>query len=210
MDNKRIYTVGHSNHSIDYFLELLHTHNINCIVDVRSMPASKFNPQYNQVELKATLKSNTIVYMHFKDEFGARQESEEYIDENGQVNFQYFRKSREFQNGVERIDLGVENGYRIALMCSEGNPLECHRFSMISGYFSKLGFQVLHILRDKSAIEHQQLEKKLLERYSDQVLVPSLFESTSDTTEMLETAYTLHNKEIGWKSIRRAQKKTYG
>ena len=165
-DNKTIYTIGHSNHEIDYFLELLQSQKINCVVDVRSIPASKYNPQFNQKPLGAFLKKNEIIYMHFGDEFGARQEDEKLLDENGCVNFIWFQKTRAFQEGIERIDIGLEKGFKIALMCSEGNPLECHRFSMISVYLESIDIEVQHILKNKTLLSNLALEAQLPVSYT--------------------------------------------
>ena len=73
MENKLIYTVGHSNQEIEEFRSLIQTFDINCIVDVRSVPASAYTPQFNQDNLKYYLRQYNIVYLHFGKEFGARR-----------------------------------------------------------------------------------------------------------------------------------------
>jgi len=198
-ENRTIYTIGHSNHEIDFFLELLQSQNIDCVVDVRSTPASKYNPQFNQKPLSAFLKNKEITYMHFGQEFGARQEDEGLLDENGCVNFAWFRKTRAFQNGIERIDIGLDKGFKIALMCSEGNPLECHRFSMISVYLAEIGMEVKHILKDKSLLSNVELEQQLLKKFKKKLPQPSLFTPDVDEKAQLKAAYELHNQWIGWK-----------
>ena len=209
LKDKTIYTIGHSNHEIDYFLELLQSQEINCIVDVRSTPASKYNPQFNQKSLSAFLKKNGVLYMHFGHEFGARQEDEKLLDENGCVNFEWFRKTRAFQDGVERIDIGLEKGYKIALMCSEGNPLECHRFSMISGYLEEIDISVQHILKDKSLLSNQGLEAQLLKKFKKKLPQPSLFDPDVDEKKQLKAAYQLHNQWIGWKPKQENQQENH-
>lgn len=198
MNTREIFTVGHSNHRIEYFLELLKFKEINCLIDVRSSPSSNFSPQYNKQPLKNYLRKNNIIYMHFKDEFGARHQQKSVLDENGQVNFELFRKTAKFQIGVERIDMGLSKGYKIALMCSEGNPLECHRFSMISVYMNKIGYNVYHILKNKSIKTQKQLEDELIEKYRGKLPKPSLFEPNISDDFVIEQAYELHNKDIGW------------
>ena len=136
--------------------------------------------------------------MHFKEEFGARQEDEKLLDEHGCVNFVWFRKTRAFQDGVERIDIGLEKGFKIALMCSEGNPLECHRFSMISVYLEEIGIKVQHILKDKTLLSNQALEEQLLKKFKKKLPQPSLFEPNIDEKKQLKVAYQLHNQWIGW------------
>ena len=203
MDYKReVFTVGHSNHPIEYFLELLESQGINSLIDVRSMPASSYNPQFNKEPLENFLKRHGITYMHFGEEFGARHDDEDLLNEDGVVNFETFRKSFSFQKGVERVDIGLSKGYKIALVCSEGNPLECHRFSMISVYLEEIGIQVNHILKDKSVKSHKVLEKELLKKYKKKIPQPSLFKPDINEEDQLNFAYKQHNKEIGWQSER--------
>ena len=81
MDRPTIYTVGHSTHQIEVFLDLLKTHSINCLIDVRSVAASSYNPQYNKEPFSACLNANGILYMHFAEEFGARHTNLDLLDE---------------------------------------------------------------------------------------------------------------------------------
>lgn len=200
--NREVYTVGHSNHPIEYFLELLQSQDINCLIDVRSMPASSYSPQFNKESFENFLKQYGITYMYFGEEFGARHDDQDILDEEGVVNFETFRKSFAFQQGVERVDIGLSKGFKIALMCSEGNPLECHRFSMISVYLEEIGIHVKHILKDKSVKSHTELEKELLEKYKKKIFQLSMFEQNVNEKDPLKHAYKLHNKEIGWQSER--------
>jgi uncharacterized protein (DUF488 family) len=193
-----IYTVGHSSHAPEYFLELLQAYDIDHIVDVRSVPASKFNPQYNQKPLAAFLQLHGIRYLHFPQEFGARHTDPELWDETGRVDFEKVRHSEAFRTGVRRIETGLERGYRIALMCSEAEPLDCHRFAMISVHFAQMGYTVSHILKDKTLLDNKGLEEKLMEKYHKKLPRPSLFEPDISQKEQLEAAYRLRNKDIGW------------
>ena len=163
MGDYRLYSIGHSSQTQEEFLALLTSYGINCIVDVRSVPASKYSPQFNQENLKWFLKSHGIQYLHFGDEFGARRTDS--IDENGQVNFELAVKTPNFQQGVVRLMRGLEKGYQIALMCSEADPLECHRFSMVSRYFYDLGLDVQHILKDGTLASHASLEKEMINQF---------------------------------------------
>ena len=82
MKKNQIYTVGHSTHEIDYFIELIKHFDINCIVDVRSIAASSYNPQFNKDFLSNSLKKNSILYMHFSEEFGARHTDPDLLDDD--------------------------------------------------------------------------------------------------------------------------------
>jgi uncharacterized protein (DUF488 family) len=193
-----IYTIGHSTHPIDYFLDLLKTFNVNCVVDVRSIAASSYNPQYNKEALSNFLKNNDVVYMHFAEEFGARHGEPELLDDEGKVDFEKVRKSWHFQQGIERLWQGINKGYTIALMCSESEPFDCHRFSMISIALEKDGFHVEHILKDKTSKSNAQIESQLLKKYEKKLPKPNMFDPNVSLDDQLKCAYRLRNKEIAY------------
>lgn len=197
MDKQIIYTVGHSTHQLDYFLELLQEYSVNCIVDVRSVAASGYNPQYNKEPLSNFLKNNRITYLHFAEEFGARHNDPDLLDEDGKVDFEKVRKSWNFKKGVERLWQGINKKFTIALMCSESDPLECHRFSMVSIALEKDGFEVKHILKDKTLKSNADLEKQLLKKYHKKIPRTDIFENVT-LNEQLKVAYRLRNKEIAY------------
>ena len=195
MNNTVIYTIGHSNHEPEAFADLLRHFGVNCVVDVRSIPASGRFPQFNKAALSEFLKSKNINYLHFSKEFGARHTDPELLDEEGKVDFEKVRRTEDFQNGVERLRTGIEKGYIIALMCSEAEPFDCHRFSMISGFLEKSGFEIKHILKDKTLKTNAQLENQLLKKYHKELpFAPSL-------EEQLSHAYRLRNKDVAFSPL---------
>lgn len=209
MDKPIIYTVGHSTHSPDYFLELLKEHSINCLVDVRSVAASTYNPQYNKEPLSNFLKANQIIYLHFAEEFGARHRDPDLLDDEGRVDFVKVQKSWNFKRGVERLWQGIEKGFTITLMCSESDPLDCHRFSMISIALEKDGFEVLHILKDKTLRTNANLENQLLKKYDKKIPKPDIFTPTVSVTEQLKIAYRLRNEDIGFSPYAKEPEEKY-
>jgi len=198
MNKPIIYTVGHSTHQLNFFLELLKIVEINCIVDIRSVPASTHNPQYNQDTFKNFLNNNNVVYLHFAKEFGARQTDCNLLDNEGKLDFAKFRKTEPFNQGIERIRQGISKGFRIALMCSESEPLDCHRFSMVSIGLENGGFEVKHILKDKSIKTNLELEKELLKKYEKKISQNNLFDMEISIGIQLNEALILKNKEIGF------------
>lgn len=200
MANK-IYTVGHSTHEINYFVELLMHFNINCLIDVRSVAASKYNPQFNKDFLSNFLKKKGIVYLHFAKEFGARHTNPALLDEDGKVDFDKVRASFEFKNGVSRLLNGIEKGFTITLMCSESEPIECHRFSMISVALEKEGFEVFHILKDKTLKSNANLESMLLKKFDKKLPKPSIFEPEISLEQQLKVAYKLLNQEVAYSPL---------
>ncbi|MCX6133015.1 MAG: DUF488 domain-containing protein [Ignavibacteriales bacterium] len=198
MDKPTIFTVGHSTHTLEYFLELLQAHSINCLVDVRSVAASSYNPQYNKDILSHFLDEHSIIYMHFAEEFGARHSEPELLDEDGKVDFDKVRETEAFKRGVVRIKQGVDKGYIIALMCSEAEPFDCHRFSMVSIALDREGFDVIHILKDKTTKRNAQLENQLLKKYDKKIPKPDIFEPDVTLDQQLAVAYRLRNKDIAF------------
>lgn len=195
---KLIYTVGHSTHALDYFRELLESQQINSVVDVRQVAASTYNPQYNGKVLKDYLQQHQIVYVHMGEEFGARSRDLALLDEEGRMDFDKVRQSKSFQNGVERLKKGLQKGYRIALMCSQSDPFDCHHFALIAYYLVHHGFTVKHILKDKTCIDNTVLERLLLEKYRKKLPQRDLFNHIGDQ-ERLEVAYRLRGKSIAYK-----------
>ncbi|HSV10821.1 MAG TPA: DUF488 domain-containing protein [Hanamia sp.] len=193
-----IFTIGHSTHQIDYFVELLKEYAVNCVIDVRSVAASTYNPQFNKEPLSNYLKKKGITYQHFADEFGARHSDPDLLDEEGKVDFEKIRKSWLFKNGVERLWMAIDKGFTIALMCSEGEPFDCHRFSMISIALEKDGFEVKHILKDKTLKSNAELEKQLLKKYDKKIPKPDMFDPNISVEDQLKAAYRLRNKEIAF------------
>lgn len=200
MSGYRLYSIGHSNQTQEEFLALLVQYNINCIIDVRSVPASKYSPQFNQDALKWFLKNQGVLYLHFGDEFGARRTDS--INEEGQVDFELAVMTPSFQQGAYRLMKGLEKGYQIALMCSEADPLECHRFSMVSRYFYEKGLDVQHILKDGLLASHESLEKEMINQYLHSrkyhLSEVDLLFGTYSNEEQRKDAYHLKNKEIGY------------
>ena len=197
-----IYTIGHSNHKIDYFKELLDAYQIDCLIDVRSMPASAYNPQFNKESLSNYLKYYKINYLHFGEEFGARHTEKDLLDDFGKVDFDKVRKTEKFLSGVNRLKIGLSKGFKIALMCSEAEPFDCHRFSMISYYLVRNGFYVKHILKDKSLIDNSELEKRLLKKYEKSIPKPTLFDSkVLSLIDQLNLAYRLRNMEVAYDTL---------
>lgn len=147
-----IFTIGHSTHPKDHFTRLLLANGITVLCDVRSKPYSRTNPQFNREELKETVRRHGIKYVFLGKELGARSDDPACY-ENGKVKYDRLARTELFTHGLERIQKGVLK-YRIALMCAEKEPLECHRSILIARHLVKRGLEVRHILRD-GRVENQ-------------------------------------------------------
>jgi uncharacterized protein (DUF488 family) len=128
----QIFTIGHSTDTIETFIEYLKRHQIDTVVDVRSIPYSRFASQFNKEDLSASLKEKNIFYIPMGNNLGGRYTERELLFEDGKVDFSKVVLTDRFQEGIYRVETGIKKGYKIVLMCSEKNPIECHRFSLIS------------------------------------------------------------------------------
>src|SRR3990172_6136423 len=195
MNERIIYTIGHSDHSIERFIVLLKQHVITAVADVRSAPYSRFHPQFNKDTLATSLKKEKIAYIFLGKELGARTDDSAYY-ENGQVDFKQLANRAEFKSGLERILKGSEK-YRIALMCAEKETLDCHRTILICHKLKRLGVGIKHILSDGSLEDHQNAESRLLKLTNCE---RSLFDQNMSDDARLEPAYRKRAGEIANKA----------
>lgn len=191
MTHATIFSIGHSNHSIEYFLSLLQNSKINMVVDVRSAPFSRMFPQFNQALLKKSLGDYEIGYLFLGDQIGGRSnDPDDYID--GQVTYKSLAKKEAFNSGISRLREGSAK-YQIAIMCSEKEPLDCHRTLLISEALVAGGVAVRHIHADGKVETHGDTLVRLLALHN--LSSPDLF---SDDTERVQEALTLQEKKIAY------------
>lgn len=154
------FSIGHSNHSIETFIGLLRRHGVTTIGDVRSHPYSRYVPQYSRSSLERALRQAGIAYSSFGKELGARSDNP-ICYKQGKVQYDYLAKQPEFADGIERV-IGVAQQHKVALMCAEKDPLECHRALLVARKLYELGYQITHIHGDGSLENHTTLESRLL------------------------------------------------
>ena len=157
MKKPSLFTIGHSTRSIDEFVELLKAHNIKGIVDVRSIPMSHHNPQFNTDTLKESLKKAHIRYKHLKKLGGLRHSKNDSINLGWRnVSFRGFADymaTPEFLKGLEELTK-IASTRKTAIMCAEAVPWRCHR-SLIADALSKKGWAVKDIMTRTSATKHR-------------------------------------------------------
>ena len=154
----RIFTIGHSTHSLEEFIALLQQHGITALADVRSAPFSRFNPQFNKDALEQEMKSHDIKYVFLGRELGARREDPSCY-KNGQVQYERLKNATLFLEGIDRVIQGAEK-HNIALMCAEKEPSDCHRTFFVARALKERGVSVSHILDDGSLESHEITMKK--------------------------------------------------
>lgn len=186
-----VYTIGHSTHTIDKFLDLLEQNGVTAIADVRSRPFSRHNPQFNKDVLSAELKKRGIAYVFVGKELGARTDDHSCY-EGGKVRYGRLANTSIFKAGIERVLSGAQK-YRIALMCAEKEPLDCHRTLLVSRALEQRGASIVHILADGSTEAQTQTMSRLL----DLVGLPQedMFRSRD---ELVAMAHELREEKIAY------------
>lgn len=195
MNSHAIYTIGHSNHTIERFIDLLKMHGVEVVADVRSVPVSSRHPQFNRDPLKAALASAGIKYLFLGKELGARRTEREAYE--GQVaSYERIGGLPAFREGLDRVRKGAES-FRVALMCAEKDPLDCHRALLVCRHLRDaiLG-PIQHILADGSLEAHEQTERRLV---ADMGMNADQVEMFSDQSEpTLERAYRKRGLKIAF------------
>ena len=199
MPDTPIFTIGHSTQSLEQFTELLQRYDIEFVIDVRSTPYSGRVPHFNKEPLAAWLRRHQIRYTHMPEEFGARKLDRELLDAEQRVDFDRVRATAEFRSGVDRLKRGAAQGHRIALMCAEADPYDCHRFSMIAFQLVREGLAVQHILRDGRAIDNSQLEQRLRDEYGVTAQADMIGPPPTDAAQ-LEEVYRRRGREVAYSS----------
>lgn len=195
-----LYTIGHSSHTAEEFLALLRREGVNCIVDVRSLPQARYYPHFNQDKLIEWLPKEGVQYLSFCREFGPRQYDS--LTADGQVNFEQAARQPAFLQAAARIERGMTLGYRIALMCSEGDPYECHRFCFLGRYFHEQGVKVFHYMHRGELATHLDLQTRMVQYYLRKGRIPavtSLFDAFTEA-DQIAAAYRQKNREIGFQT----------
>jgi uncharacterized protein (DUF488 family) len=156
MGTSIIWTIGHSTRSADEFQEILRSHEIETLVDVRSFPGSRRYPHFNKLELANFLQQIGVEYSH-SPQLGGRRRPNAHSKNTAWKNASFrayadHMETDEFKKGIEDL-LRLLNEKRIAIMCAEALWWRCHR-SLISDYLKARGIEVIHILDGKHTEEH--------------------------------------------------------
>lgn len=159
---REVLTIGHSNHPIQHFLALLHGAGVTAVADVRSVPHSRHVPQFNHETLKATLRDAGIAHVHLGRELGGRPRNSQPRP-GGAPDYEKIARTETFQVGLRRVLDGAAT-HRVALMCAEQYPLDCHRCLLVGRALAARGARVRHILPDGALTTQADIEAELLRR----------------------------------------------
>lgn len=163
-NNSAVLTIGHSNHSLEAFTGLLAQHSVTALADVRSVPWSRFNPQFNKESLATTLAALGVQYVYLGHELGGRS-NDPGCYEDGRIRYDRLAQTDRFREGIERVMSGIRKYYLIALMCSEKEPLDCHRTLLVAQSLIERGVGIKHILPDGQLEPHASTMQRLISRF---------------------------------------------
>jgi uncharacterized protein (DUF488 family) len=188
----QIFSIGHSTHSLGYFIDLLRFADISAIADVRSTPYSRHQPQFNREHLGVSLKEEGIAYAFLGRELGGRGVGPSVRDHNGRVQYDKVAETSLFHDGIKRLREGGKR-MRIAMMCTEAEPLNCHRTILVSRYLVNRGVEVTHIHPGRRLESHYDAEDRLLRITG--LHQPEMFRTRS---EILEEAYQRQEDRVAY------------
>ncbi len=144
-----LYSVGHSSHPFERFLELLSEYEIEVVADVRTSPYSRYSPQFDQRDLRYGLREVGLHYMFLGKTLGGRPEGDRFYDSEGHISYGRVAKTDWFRLGLNRLREGGAK-FRTAMLCSEEDPKDCHRFLLVTRALHTVGEKVSHIRGDGS------------------------------------------------------------
>jgi uncharacterized protein (DUF488 family) len=152
MGDPRILTIGHSSHAFARFLELIQAAGVTAVADVRSRPVSRWVPHFNRQALQAALAEHGIGYLFLGRELGGRPDDPALM-KGSKPDYAAMAHAPVFADGIARV-IEASTTDRVALLCAERDPIDCHRFVLIARALAARGVDVAHILAN-GAIETQ-------------------------------------------------------
>ena len=190
-----LFTIGHSTHSLSRFIELLNLYAVKEVWDVRSQPYSKYNRIFNKECIERELSKSNIIYSFMGYELGGRTSNPSCYDENKKLQYHLMAQWPVFQTALTQISDKLKT-CNIALMCSENDPLNCHRMILIcrelckkTNFFEK---EIKHILFDGSTRTNKEMERALMDKFK---LYPDMFRTKK---ECIKEAYNRQAQKIAY------------
>lgn len=197
-----IFTIGHSNYSIDRLIDMLRYFNIDCVVDVRGTPYSKYNVQFDKETIRYSLTKAGFIYIYMAKELAAKRLNKISYNDEGYADFEKVIHEDDFKKGVERLRGGCRKGYKIAILGAMQDPIRCHRSILVGRALREHGFNVKHMLDDYSIVYQEDIEENLLNKYfknRGQITIDSLLGNGLTDEDMIKEGYRMANKEIGYR-----------
>lgn len=194
---RTVYSIGYGLRSQEGFINTLQMLGIDTVIDVRRIPKSRFAPQFNEDVIYEALQDKGIAYFSAGEKLGARSTDRALLNEAGQIDWEKARQETSFKEGIAAIKEHAEGGQLIAVVCTEGDPLVCHRLGTVSRSLAAEGMDVRHVLTNGEVVSHTEMEDRLLQKYIRKNMIPSVESGTYSA--QLEEAYKALNREHGYR-----------
>ena len=162
MTDTTIFSIGHGTRTIESFISLLQKFDISYVIDVRTKPRSRFNPQYNKDRFAAFLREYGIRYVFMGDNLGGIPKDPSCYDQEGKVDYEKVKTKDFFLDGIERIQTAYSKNIRVACVCSEISPCDCHRSKLIGEVLKERNVPILHINKEGILEDQESVIKKVL------------------------------------------------
>lgn len=183
---KACCTIGYGNLPAEDFVNLLAGAGIDTVIDVRSVPYSRFNPDFKREPVEKFLAGHAIAYRYLGDKIGGRRLEPELLRPDGSTDYRKVRATEKFRAGIDEVVAIVSSGKNVALMCAELEPERCHRFVLISPALQARGVPVVHILPDGRVQSNEELERVMVDRLFDRSQLRLSGEPMDYVAEMYE------------------------
>jgi len=157
-----LYSIGHGHKTIEEFVAELNAYEIKYIIDVRTMPFSKWAQHFNQGIIETWLHQFDITYAYMGNAIGGKPQDDSCYDREGYFDYRKMAQMPKFKEGLKRLVSANENGFHVALMCSESDPTLCHRSKLIGReLFFQNHINITHIVDTEKSLSQTELMKDL-------------------------------------------------
>lgn len=158
--SQQVLSIGYGGRERQELLKQLVDAGVDCVVDVRSSPFSKHQPDFSGSELRAFLPTQGLRYLFMGDQLGGRPPSDDCYSD-GKVDYTRVREKDFFRLGIDRLLNGLQRGYKICLMCSEAHPGQCHRSKLIGVALQERSVQVMHLMKSGDPMTQDRVISEL-------------------------------------------------
>lgn len=158
--DQHVFSIGYGGREREELLKQLVESGVDCVVDVRSSPFSKHQPEFTGSELRAFFPTHGLRYLFMGDQLGGRPPSDDCYSD-GKVDYTKVREKDFFRLGINRLLNGLQRGYKICLMCSEAHPGQCHRSKLIGVALQEQSVQVVHLMKNGEPMSQERVISEL-------------------------------------------------
>jgi uncharacterized protein (DUF488 family) len=152
-----IYSIGHGNRSWPQFIDIIKSHNGKYLIDVRSFPRSKFNPDFNRENLEISCRDSGIKYLYLGESLGGKPKRKSLYDQDGRADYTRMSEEDDYKESISRIQKAAALAENTFIMCSELCPSQCHRSKLIGKTLEGLGVNTVHIDKRGSCLSQKEV-----------------------------------------------------